>query len=310
MDSAREIFIPRSYQVKYSICALVTDQKEYGEMRASFLQGGFGGEDCEYLFIDNSKGNQADAFAGYNFFLGTARGRYIILCHQDILLKFDDRKVLEERLRQLDGLDPAWGLAGNAGGTGRHQFAFHLTQPVGEVNTGGLPTRAESLDENFIIVKNEANLCLSRDLTGFHLHGTDLCQIARVLGWNAWVIDFNVFHKSMGNFDESFYQASRQIEEKYQRALQGGPVQAMGMTLCLSGSAFKNWFWTPSRRRLIFEHQYEANKRRKKGLPEKAPPAFLDQPLGPSWTLFYWLAHKIRAPFQNLIRHAAKGRGK
>jgi hypothetical protein len=181
---------------------------------------------------------------------------------------------------------------------------------VGDLNTGGLPVRAESLDENFILVKKESNLCLSRDLHGFHFHGTDLCQIARILGWNAWVIDFNLYHKSIGNFDESFYKMSRQISEKYERALKGGPVQAMGISLCLSGSAFKNWLWTPSRRRLIFEHNYEARQRQKKGAPAKTPPGFLAESLGPGWTLFYWLAHKIRVPFENLARTAEKRRGK
>jgi hypothetical protein len=272
-------------------------------MTGSFIQSGFTTKDCEYLYIDNSSGNKTDAFAGYNLFLDAAQGQYVILCHQDVLLKYDDRKILEQRINELDQIDPSWGLAGNAGGIGPEMWAHRMTDANGDQNTGTFPVQVQSLDENFILIKKDANLCLSRDLKGFHFHGTDLCQMARILGWNAWVINFNLYHKSGGSFDESFYEMSRAIAKKYQRALEGGPVQAMGARLYLSSSTVGNWLWTPSRRRLIFEQHYEARKRQKEGAPEKQVPEFLAQP-------FYWLAHKIRAPFANLIESAARRRRK
>jgi hypothetical protein len=76
-----------------------------------------GGEDCEYLFIDNSLSNDVDAFQGYNRFLAEAKGKYIILCHQDIELIADRRDVLDKRLAELEKADPDWGLCGNAGAT-------------------------------------------------------------------------------------------------------------------------------------------------------------------------------------------------
>jgi hypothetical protein len=308
--AAREIPVRRLYKAKYSICTLVTRHQEYGEMVDSFIQSGFTTGDCEYLYIDNSRGNKAEAFAGYNLFLDTAQGRYVILCHQDVLLKYDDRKTLEQRLGELDKLDPAWALAGNAGGIAPEAWAHRMTDAAGDQNTGVFPVQVQSLDENFILVKKEANLSLSHDLQGFHFHGTDLCQMARILGWNAWVINFNLYHKSGGSFDEPFYEMSRQIAKKYRRALKGGLVQAMGAKLFLSSSAIGNWLWTPSRRRLIFEHHYESRKRQKRGLPVKKAPEFLAEPLGPGWMAFYWLAHKIRAPFENLVRPAAGRRQK
>jgi len=306
--AAREIPVDRLFKFKYSICTLVTNAAEYGEMRESFASRGFTTADCEYLYIDNSRRNHAEAFAGYNLFLDSAQGRYVILCHQDILLKFDDRKILEQRLEELDRIDPGWGLAGNAGGIGPESCAVHVTHPSGEQNSGVFPMEAQSLDENFLLVKKEANLGLSRDLRGFHFHGTDLCQIARILGWNAWVIDFNLFHKSEGNFDNSFYDLSRQLRRKYERALKGRTVQTMGARVHLSGSAFQNWLWTPSRRLMTFEQDYGTRRRQKRGLPVSKAPEFLAGPLGPGWTAFYWLAHKIRAPFENLIRSMAKRR--
>jgi hypothetical protein len=306
----REIPVQRPYPVKFSICTLVTSHKEYGEMAGSFNQGGFTAEDCEYLYIDNSNGNKSDAFAGYNLFLDAARGQYVILCHQDILLKYDDRKILEQRLGELDRTDPAWGLAGNAGGLAPEKNAVHITDPTGEQNTRVFPVRAQSLDENFILVKKDANLSLSHDLMGMHFHGTDLCQIGRILGWSAWVVDFHLYHKSGGNFDESFYEMSRAIAKKYRRALRGGPVQTMALPLHFSSSAVKNWLRTPSRRRLIFEQKYQARKKQKRGLPVTPPPKFLARPLGFGWMALYWLARKTYAPIDNLIHSAAKRRRK
>src|SRR5690349_18849692 len=91
--------------VRFSICTLVTDHDEYAEMVRSFRAGGFDGPDCEYLYLDNSKGNAFDGFQGNNVFLRNAAGDFIILCHQDVVLLNDGRASLESRLAQLDALE-------------------------------------------------------------------------------------------------------------------------------------------------------------------------------------------------------------
>lgn len=206
--------------ILYSICTLVTDLDEYREMVASLKRGGFGGSDCEYLYIDNSRGNAADAFQGYNRFLTEARGTYILLCHQDILLLEDDRASLERRLQELDALDPEWGLCGNAGVTSAGRLALRLTDPHGaDQALGPFPSRVATLDENFILVRRDANLALSHDLAGFHLYGADLCIIADILGRSAYVIDFHLHHKSGGTPNSHFYQGRLEMMKKYARAL-------------------------------------------------------------------------------------------
>ena len=55
-------------------------------MVESFRTAGFTAGDTEFLYVDNSDQNALDAFAAYNLFLRVAKGRYIILCHQDIIL--------------------------------------------------------------------------------------------------------------------------------------------------------------------------------------------------------------------------------
>ncbi len=100
-------------------------------MVESFVSRGFTPDDCEYFYIDNSRighrppthavpgpaeSNRFDAFRGYNLFLSEARGEFIVLCHQDILLLEDGRAELEQRLCELTAHDPEWALCGNAGG--------------------------------------------------------------------------------------------------------------------------------------------------------------------------------------------------
>jgi hypothetical protein len=79
----REVSYDEPSGLVYSFCTLVTRIDEYQTMVNLFQLNGFGVNDCEYLYIDNSKTNRHDAFSGYNRFLQQARGKYIILCHQD-----------------------------------------------------------------------------------------------------------------------------------------------------------------------------------------------------------------------------------
>lgn len=227
--------LPRG-AIRFSICTLVTDLDEYAEMVSSFRERGFGDPDCEFLYLDNSASNAFDAFAGYNLFLTRAAGDYLILCHQDILLLEDGRSALEARLAELDSLDPAWALCGNAGGVVGGGLAVRITDPHGSDQAiGTFPARATALDENFIVARRDSNLALSHDLEGFHLYGADLCIVADLLGRTAYVIDFHLRHKSAGNTDAGFYAARRAAIAKYRRAFGTRWVRTTCTTFSISG---------------------------------------------------------------------------
>ena len=219
-NEPRELTALPAPRIVYSFGSLVTDLVEYRAMVAAFRAAGFGSDDCEFLFADNSTGNSFDAFVAYNRFLLEARGRYIVLCHQDIMPLTDTRAVLDERLEALTRLDSEWGLCGNAGGKPDGELVYRITQGGNEaLEFGGpFPVRVMSLDENFIVVRREANLALSRDLEGFHWYGSDLCMIADILGWTAYVIDFHLFHKSKGNVSADFRDKARSFRMKYAHA--------------------------------------------------------------------------------------------
>jgi hypothetical protein len=227
--------------IQFSICTLVTNKAEYEEMVDSFLKAEFDQTSCEYLYIDNSTRNKHDAFSGLNRFLTIAKGKYIILCHQDILLSHDKRSKLEQCIDEVNQKCPDWALLGNAGGVSIRKNASKIVTADGKLHHEEiLPAEVKSLDENFIVVRKDANLGLSHDLKGYHLYGTDLCLVAGVRGYKAYVIDFLLSHKSFGKPGEDFYHIRKSLIRKYKKAFSGKFIQTTITRLFISGSSFKS----------------------------------------------------------------------
>jgi len=221
-DFTKSLLGSQSVRPMFSICTLMTDESLYAEMVNSFVDGGFIPADCEYLYIDNTQRNVVDAYAGYRHFLNEAAGEVLILCHQDVELLSDDRACLEARLGELEDLAPDWGVCGNAGGVGLGLYSIRISDPHGaNRSVGSFPSRVVALDENFLVVKRSANLAISRDLSGFHLYGADLCVIADILGYTCWVIDFHLLHKSGGIVDANYTASRARFIRKWRRALRG-----------------------------------------------------------------------------------------
>jgi hypothetical protein len=232
------------YQYKFSVCTLVTRHEEYLEMLNSFLSAGFTEDVCEYLLIDNSCENVMDAYDGINSFLQIAKGEYLILCHQDIVLNNNnDFALLNQKIAEITELDANWALLGNAGASARlyDRLAINISYSDGFVDKKGkLPKQVASLDENFIVVKSSANLSVSHDIGGYHLYGLDLCFIAAALGYTAFVIEFMLTHKSRGNVDASFSETLKRVKRKYVQFLKGRYINTTIARFYLSGSKVKN----------------------------------------------------------------------
>ena len=116
----------------YSICTLVTPPEQYRMLVDSMRGKGFDSQDCEFLYIDNTKSNKYDAYSGINKFLQIAKGAYIVICHQDVLLLSDGRGRLDQTIRELSDFDPNWGLFGNVGGIDAGRLAIRISDPHGE----------------------------------------------------------------------------------------------------------------------------------------------------------------------------------
>ncbi|HTL10098.1 MAG TPA: hypothetical protein VL307_17610 [Chitinophagaceae bacterium] len=169
-------------------------------MKTSFEERGFT-DDCEYLIADNCQGNQFDAYSAIRHFLQQARGKYLIIVHQDVRC-LDNREQLTHCLAQLTAMDTRWAVCGNAGCMGYHEDLMHINIAGKIVTSRNLPGQVSSLDENLLIVNADARLTLSADLRGFHLYGTDICIIAHLLGYTCYVIPFMVKHLSFGNLKD------------------------------------------------------------------------------------------------------------
>jgi hypothetical protein len=241
----KEIDSIENFEFEYSICTLVSNKTEYSEMLDSFAKAGFDTKSCEYIYIDNTTNNKYDAYQGLNKFINKAKGKYIILCHQDILLNFDNREVLEKRIQEISNLDKNWAVIGNAGAVGIKHVVFRITEPeAGLQKAGNPPKKVISIDENFMLLKNEANLGLSSDLYGFHFYGTDLCIQADSKGYSSYVVNFNLLHKSKGNADFRFFKLKDEFINKYLKAWRGRYMQTTITKFYLSGSRLENWFYS------------------------------------------------------------------
>jgi hypothetical protein len=264
---------------KYSLCTLLTDKAQYADALSSFREAGFTEPDCEFLYIDNTATNKYDAYAGVNLFLQKARGDYLILCHQDLVLHADKREKLDLIIDDISELDPNWALLGNAGGTVPGQQAYHLTEYTGEqkhyLRRGTFPAKAYSLDENFIVVRKSANLGASHDLEGFHLYGTDLCMIAGILGYSAYVVDFHLWHlggastrpaeTSGTHATSTFNKTKYNLIKKYRRVCSPRFVQTTCTIFYVSASRLKNFLFNNKH---VFSIQKRLNSLRNKSRTE------------------------------------------
>ena len=240
---ANAISITKTEEFKYlfSICTLVSRQAEYAEMMASFVKAGFDESFSEYLYIDNCAENQFEAYNGINRFLREAKGKYLIICHQDILLDYDNAQDLIDRISEVEAADPNWAVLGNAGGINLRYLSLYVVQnAVPMLFETNFPVKTMTLDENFLVVRKSANLSLSNNLSGFHLYGTDICLIADILGYNAYVIKFKLLHKSLGNADHTFFELRDELIKKYNKALRPRFLRTPFTRFYISGSKIKS----------------------------------------------------------------------
>jgi hypothetical protein len=243
MIKAKKISTQYDYPFTYSICTFVTRLTEYEGMKLSFLKNGYFENDLEFLYFDNTdKNKNTDAFEGINFFLNQAKGKYIIICHQDIEI-IDDQKKLLAHINEIEDLDVNWSLLSNAGGYGPNKICYYVTYPnTGLERQGEFPMKISTADENFLLLKNRANLSISKNLRGFHFYGSDLCMISNLLGYSCWAISYNLLHKSRGTKDSSFWNCKREFKIKYSTFFKSRWLQTTSSPLYISGNYFDKIF--------------------------------------------------------------------
>ncbi|PQV63692.1 hypothetical protein B1R32_10931 [Abditibacterium utsteinense] len=198
----------------FHICTLANNLSQYKSMKNSFLAAGFDEHRCRYTIFDNANSNAYEPYSAFNAASSETEETYLIFCHQDILI--DQGHDINQLLKVLDELsknEPNWAIAGNAGGTDTLKLVRRITDPYGSNTVGHIPRRVQSLDENFLVVNTRASLRCSSHLSGFHLHGTDLCLDAITKGFTCHVVDFHLTHLSPGNANQDFENAITSLQE-------------------------------------------------------------------------------------------------
>lgn len=228
----------------FSVCTLVTSQKMYESMKLSFKDAGFADSDCEFLNIDNTSGNQHDAYYGLNKLIVKASAEYIIFCHQDIELIRGSKPILLKKISDMNNYYSDWGVLANCGGQRLLKYALCVMEGDGKArNTNNFPMEVYSVDEHFFIIKNNNSLRFSdENLSGFHLYGTDICLQAILKGFKCYAIEFKLKHFGSGDLNLEFYVTKRRLIQSYQRDLNIGWIQTTCTRLFISSNSLLNWF--------------------------------------------------------------------
>lgn len=114
----------------------------------------------EEIPIDNTN-NLFSAAQALNRGIQRSRGTFLVLCHQDIVFPHDWVTRLLERIKEVEGRDPNWGVIGLAGCLRNGSRSGHILDPHGKFYYPPLPRQVQTLDELCLIVKRERAACAS-----------------------------------------------------------------------------------------------------------------------------------------------------
>jgi len=204
----------------FSFVTLISgDGTEYNEFLDSIQT------DVEYEVIGiKNYDNFFDCPTGLNIGAELAVGKYIVFCHQDILLCPQWCEKVINHITAIEETDENWGVLGIAGvawvdATKEEASRNYLAETRdGSINNTDEAIWSKSdaasasevvfnnvatLDELLMICKNQYTTNTSEayfdpELYGFHFYGADLCLSQRYrLDANSYVINCPVWHKSI-----------------------------------------------------------------------------------------------------------------
>lgn len=186
-------------------------------------------ENTEYLFLDNSR-NEWDCYSAITRFLTDAHGDYVVICHDDIDFGTLDFSRILNQINMILKTDPLASVFGIAGISSEDRSLIgHFFDSEDERLWGfGQGTKASSLDEVFLIVRNGLGITVSDHLKGYHFYGTDLCLNAMQNGFSCHVIDFPILHASSGSLTEDFFKA----RENFEMYLRSRNITSIVRTTC------------------------------------------------------------------------------
>ncbi len=178
--------------------------------------------EVERIFLDNKNGKFSSAAKALNYGIDHSTGEVLVFLHQDI--EFLDSYVLKNIYDfVIDNKDKIVGAAGvkskETDKTSQVFSAMCEGEGKSRYTTLNVPTRAFVLDECLIAchrdcfkkIRFDEELC-----DGWHLYGADLClQAINFAGFSVYVLPMNIYHKSHGNADKSYFKTQNKLAKKY-----------------------------------------------------------------------------------------------
>lgn len=214
------IVAPHEHACEFTFVTLLASDEKYQRLISSISNKGFNPENSELLALDNRGGNIYDGYTYARRAVLEARGKYLVLTHDDLEFTEDGFAELSQVLDDLTEHDPTWAVAGNAGMAADGEPYRNLEDPYGR-NTVDAFQKVRSLDENFLVLRRDRLVLSSLDLTGFHYYGADLCLQAEMQGASSYVVPFMLHHHSKGFMSDHFFETQRAFGDKYGRYFPG-----------------------------------------------------------------------------------------
>jgi len=179
------------------------------------------------------------AASAYNAALKQVSADLAVFVHQDVYLPSGWVELVQQRIAEVDLIDPNWAVLGLFGATASGNHVGRLWCGAAERELGSklsAPQPVVSIDEVLIILRLGSGLRFDEGLPGFHLYGTDIAQIALAQGRGVYVIDAPVIHntRKVGSLRGAYFKAFRYMAHKWQARL---PIPTVVVPLTWWGSA-------------------------------------------------------------------------
>jgi len=155
----------------------------------------------QFFVVDNTDNQKFDSISRlYAETYHEAEHDLVLFVHQDVFLPHGWEARFFAALRELEEIDPSWGVIGPVGARPVNpgkpkELRGHWCDPSGYHCVGPLPHEVESLDEQLLGVRKSAGIKFDAELPGFHCYGIDLSLAAREVGRKTYAIDCFAWHK-------------------------------------------------------------------------------------------------------------------
>jgi len=217
------------------------------------------------------------AASAYNAALKQVSADLAVFVHQDVYLPSGWVELVQQRIAEVDLIDPNWAVLGLFGATASGNHVGRLWCGAAERELGSklsAPQPVVSIDEVLIILRLGSGLRFDEGLPGFHLYGTDIAQIALAQQRGVYVIDAPVVHntKKPGSLRGAYFKAFRYMAGKWRKRL---PIPTVVVSLTRWGAKMY------IRELKVFKNQML--QPRKVDITKKTDPADIARQFGYEW---------------------------